>query len=78
MTTGDKSIDAMALDLILAGDEAGLSRLVARVRAELNNEIECPACGDAGPHEDNGAIGFDFTLACRACHEQWQPWEVIS
>lgn len=65
MTTAD----SMALDMLLRGDRAGLARLAKRVRDAAENRVECPDCGDAGPHDDNGlSTGhYDFTMCCRAC-----------
>lgn len=67
------SADELALQMLLAGDEAGVSKLARALSDLINNRVACPACDDRGPHEDNGATGADLALACRACGEVWEP-----
>ena len=43
--------------------QAKLSRLSQQVKDRLSNRVECPDCGDMGPHDDNG----QGTMCCRAC-----------
>jgi len=43
--------------------QAALTKLARTLKDRLNNRIECPDCGDMGPHHDNGAE----TLCCQAC-----------
>ena len=39
-----------------------------KVAAEQRGEAECPDCGDAGPHDDNGAARrSELSWCCRAC-----------
>lgn len=59
--------DAMAVELLLAGDQRGLERLAKACKDVLENRVECPECGDKGPHEDNGESGSRLAYCCRSC-----------
>lgn len=39
--------------------------------ARVTGACSCPACGDRGPHDDNGASGPEQAFCCAACGEQW-------
>ncbi len=72
-TQTPKTSDALALDILLAGGPRMQSRLTALhayVQA-LHTGGACPACGNPGPHDDNGASGADLSFRCDACGEQW-------
>lgn len=71
------SADEAALALLLRGDDAGLQRLAARVRAATEGREPCPDCGDEGPHDDNGARGADRALACSACGMHFEPKPIV-
>jgi len=70
-----KTADQMAVDLLLAGDQAGLTRLAAELKARGENRVTCPDCGDRGPHEDNGESGFQLMYCCRACGRHFDAEE---
>jgi len=61
--------DALAVDLLLAGDLPGLRRLARQASDRLDSRAECPACESLGPHQDNGTE----TLCCGACGEHFEP-----
>ncbi len=61
--------DAQAVDLLLAGDQAGLTALAAKARRRLEDRATCPDCGEDGPHESNGSE----TLCCAACGCHFEP-----
>lgn len=61
------TFDEIAVDLLLAGNQRGLTRLAKQAKRQLNNEVTCPECGDNGPHDDNGAIGAHLAYCCRGC-----------
>lgn len=42
----------------------------------LNGTIECPECGHAGPHEDNGATGNHQSWLCAGCHMVFDAPEI--
>ena len=71
--TTPKTADAMALDILLAGGprmQARLTALHAYVERQHTGGA-CPACGAAGPHDDNGCSGDELSFCCCACGEQW-------
>jgi DNA-directed RNA polymerase subunit RPC12/RpoP len=70
-----RTADQMAVDLLLAGDQAGLTRLAAELKARGENLVTCPECGDRGPHEDNGESGFQLMYCCRACGRHFDAEE---
>jgi rubredoxin len=39
----------------------------------LEGRLECPECGDMGPHDDNGVTGPERAYACRACGMCFEP-----
>lgn len=62
-----RTADQMAVDLLLVGDQAGLSKLAGELKNVNEGRLECPDCGDIGPHEDNGETGSRLAFCCRAC-----------
>ncbi len=68
-----QTLDAMAVDLLLAGDQRGLTRLATKAGKALRNEVECTECGDEGPHQDNGETGIHLAYCCRKCHTHFEP-----
>ena len=70
-----KTADQMAVELLLAGDQAGLTRLAERLSAAAQNRVTCPDCGDRGPHDDNGETGFQLMYCCRACGRHFDAEE---
>lgn len=61
------TFDEMTVDLLLAGDSAGLTKLAAKANAVVEGRVECPECGDTGPHDDNGAVGHERGFCCSGC-----------
>ena len=60
--------DQMAFDLLLRGaPQHELTALSRKINKVMANEVTCPECGDEGPHEDNGAFGYDLAFCCRKC-----------
>lgn len=66
-----KTYDERAVELLLAGDQAGVERLAREARDFLENRVECPACGSKGPHDDNGCTGEDLSYCCTECGEHF-------
>lgn len=59
--------DVDALRLLLAGGSDAQFERLARA-AGMQTERECPECGAAGPHEDNGAVRpADLSFCCSEC-----------
>ncbi len=60
--------DQMALDVLV--DNGSQKEKRARLK-KLNDyaegKIECPECGDMGPHDDNGHTGEDRSYCCCKC-----------
>jgi hypothetical protein len=65
--------DLVALDLLLKGDQRGLTRMAQVCKDRLENRVECPECGDMGPHEDNGASGSMLCYRCTKCGALHEP-----
>lgn len=65
-----KTLDSVALELLLKGDDAGLKALAAKA----TRWVECPECGDAGNKEHNGST-TDPTHLCTACGYQFDATE---
>lgn len=61
------NVDQVTLRAMMDGNQEFLVRLREAVDAESENCIECPECGDGGPHEDNGERGSYLSWACAAC-----------
>jgi transposase-like protein len=64
--------DEMAVEIMLGpgskkAKQAKLSKLAKQAKARLENRIECPECGNEGPHEDNGCSGSQKSYLCTAC-----------
>ncbi len=63
----------MALEILLDRDLSederwrALHGLATEANEVPKGEVVCPACGDAGPHDDNGSLGWDRAFSCRAC-----------
>lgn len=66
--SGDQAALRIMLDarLTFKQRQARLAALALKLRKALNREVGCPACGDEGPHEDNGS-----ELCCRTCGENF-------
>lgn len=58
------TLDEMTVDLLLAGDSAGLTQLAAKASVVVESRVEC---GDMGPHDDNGATGHERGFCCSTC-----------
>jgi hypothetical protein len=68
--------DEAALRILLnpsspARQQAALTALAAKGRAEVANRMPCPECGDRGPHDDNGLTGEELSFCCRNCGTHW-------
>ena len=78
--TMGQTADQMALRIMIGGgSEASVERkLAALLKAVREQESggECPACGHAGPHDDNGERGAYKTFCCTACGEHFDAPEV--
>lgn len=74
-TKSPKTLDGMALELLLKGDQTGLTRLAEQASDIASNKVPCPECGDKGPHEDNGEMGAGKTLCCRKCGNHFDVYE---
>lgn len=61
-----KSLGVRVLELLLSGDEAGLTALVQRTSDRIYGRVECPECGDRGPHDSNVSRGEE-TWCCEKC-----------
>jgi hypothetical protein len=67
-----KTYDQLALEVMLdpklgaGARQRKLSALAKEASDRVNGRVECPECGDKGPHEDNGDR-HDLTYCCRAC-----------
>lgn len=75
-----KIADGLYLEIML-GNDPGRQRRVAVLKdqadAVLSGRRECPECGDAGPHDDNGATRLsDLSWCCRACGTHFDEQEV--
>lgn len=68
-----KNTMRQAVEMLLDGDQAGLTRLASRLSDAIRNRFACPECGHAGPHDDNGRSGEDFALCCSGCGEVFYP-----
>jgi hypothetical protein len=62
-----------ALELLLKGDQAGLTKLAQLAHQTFSPEHQpCPECNHPGPHMDNGGrAGKDLALLCSKCGNQW-------
>lgn len=65
------TLDEMALRVMLNPDprkRAGELARLARWAEQMHGGGACPDCGDAGPHDDNGAVrASELAFSCRAC-----------
>lgn len=48
-------------------------KAAAHYAALRSGELECPECGDHGPHDDNGAFGDELVFYCRTCGTHFEP-----
>jgi hypothetical protein len=73
-----KTVDAMALEILLTGGSDTREKLVALWRKcnDTTNGGACPNCGARGPHDDNGCSGANLTFLCRSCSWQWDAINV--
>lgn len=62
MKTTNQTADQKALRMLLSGDSAGLVKLAG----QMSGAVECPDCGHAGPHDDNGDRQ-DLSYLCAGC-----------
>ena len=65
-------VDVVFLTIMLSDKpKATKARELAALKklaAEQHGEVECPDCGNKGPHDDNGAIRrSELSWCCRAC-----------
>lgn len=68
--------DEAALPMLLSGDTDGLKALCDKAEADLTGYVECPECGDEGPHDDNGRVGPERTFCCDGCGSHFDAEEV--
>lgn len=61
-----QTLNEVALDLLLAGKEKQLTKLAMAAKKHVEGRVECPDCGDEGPHDHNGDR-LDPTFCCNAC-----------
>lgn len=72
-----KTADELALSLLLDGSlspkqrDAKLKVLAKACADRLEGRVECPECGDAGPHADNGDV-TDRLYCCTACGNHFE------
>ena len=56
--------DEIALRLLLTGKQEALKELADRAAGR----VECPSCGDRGPHDHNGSVvAPEFNCAACGC-----------
>lgn len=60
-----KTLDQIALRLLLEGRTAEVKALAKQAARRLEGRLECPECGNEGPHDDNGE--HPPTYLCVAC-----------
>lgn len=71
-TNRTPTADQIALSILLdtkltrAQAEKKLSRFANELSAHAKGEVECPECGDKGPHDHNGDR-LDPQFCCSAC-----------
>lgn len=65
------AFDEMTLRAMLNPDPKKRTAELARLTAwaeRMHGGGACPDCGDAGPHDDNGAArASELAFCCRAC-----------
>ncbi len=61
------SYDEAAVSMFLEGDSAGITNLAVKAAARVEARVECPECGDEGPHDDNGRVGSELSYCCSVC-----------
>lgn len=64
------TFDEIAMRILVAGGKKMQEHLTAISRI-AGRSIECPFCGDTNPKESNDAHGYDETLLCTGCGNQF-------
>lgn len=60
-------------NLTRAQREARVTALFKQVSDAVEGRVECPECGDKGPHEDNGCTGIHLNYCCQKCGAHFGP-----
>ncbi len=69
--------DEMALGVLLSnGSKKSKQAQLEKLLDHAAGRVKCPACGNKGPHEDNGCTGSQKTYLCGECGEQFDNPEV--
>ncbi len=61
-----KTLDQMALELLVADRRRTLTALAQRVLDHSNGRVLCPHCGHMGPHDHN-ECRHDPQFLCAGC-----------
>lgn len=69
-------VDVLLNKGALPEKQRALSALAAQAAAHLENRVDCPECGDSGPHDDNGMSGSELTYCCTSCGAHFDACEV--
>lgn len=61
-----------------SGEQADgrVSRHAKSFQLVLDGKVECPECGDMGPHDDNGRTGDERSFCCRKCGTHFDEVEL--
>lgn len=63
-----RTYDQLALDILMdKGSEKQKKARFTKLMNHAKGRLECPECGDMGPHDDNGHTGEDRSYCCNAC-----------
>lgn len=68
--------DTLALEVLLSnGSKKSKQAKLSKLLAHASGRVECPECGNDGPHEDNGCSGANKAYLC-SCGCQFDNPEV--
>ncbi len=63
-----RTYDQMALGILMSkGSEKEKQAQLTKLLNHAKGRLECPECGDMGPHDDNGQSGDELSFCCNKC-----------
>lgn len=72
-----RTYDQMALDILMGnGTQKEKQAQLSKLQDHAAGRVECPECGDMGPHDDNGRTGDDRSYCCNKCGTHFDNPEV--